>query len=239
MYPSRVDRGFHHFTDPVFNDSAQDELSRLLGNVPALPDSLLRLEALLGKPTVDLSGVCAVIRADLGLTLRVLPLAPVPLEPGFSALEQCILEAGIHCLRMVGQTTPALALSYRNPRLHSELLRLWQHSRLVAESAEQIALEKGDPDPDKAYVAGLLHDLLVLAEILSEAADGAARATDEGLVDARKLAAAWKIPPFAVESIETRGVGVRCGGPIAVTVAAAHEQLGDSADGDWRWLAHG
>jgi len=244
MHSIRVDKGFLHFTDPVFSDSVHDELARLLVSVPALPDSLLKLEALLDQPTVDLSAVCAVIRADLGLALRVLPLAPVPLDPAFSALQQCILEAGIHCLRMVGQTTPALALSYRNPRLHAELLRLWHHSRLVAECAEQIAVEKGDMDPEKAYVAGLLHDLLALTSMLSQSG-ACAVAKDEELVDARKLASAWRIPPYAVESIETRGVGVCCVGSIAVAVAAAHEQISDLAAGadelplSLRSLGHG
>lgn len=246
MHSTRVDKGFLHFNDPVFSDSAHDELARLLGSVPALPDSLLTLEALLEQSTVDLSAVCAVIRADLGLALRVLPLAPVPLDPAFSALQQCILEAGIHCLRMVGQTTPALALSYRNPRLHADLLRLWHHSRLVAESAEQIAVEQGNMDPEKAYVAGLLHDLLALTTMLSQCGPGAPPTKDdEEPLDARKLGMAWKIPPYAIESIETRGVGVRCVGAIAMAVAAAHEQVAEPVTGindfpiSLRSLGHG
>ncbi len=225
MHPIRADKGFLHFSDPVFSDCAHDELSRLLSAVPALPDTLLKLEAALEPATVDLNAVCAVIRADLGLALRVLPLGPVPLDPSFNALQQCVLEAGISCLRTVGHTTPPLALSHRNPQLHVELVGLWQHSRLVAECAERIAVEGGEVDPDKAYVAGLLHDVLALTAKLGTTAKLAALFQDKEQIDARRLALAWKIPSYALESVETRGVGFRCVGPVATAVAAAHEQI--------------
>jgi hypothetical protein len=252
MQSFRVDRGFLHFASPVFAESAPDGLSRLLHTVPALPDSLLKLVALLEQPRVDLNAVCTVIRADLGLTLRVLSLAPAPLDPTFGALEQCVLEAGIQCLRTLGQTMPALALSHRNPKLHADLLGLWQHSRTVAESAEQIALKDGTADPDKTYLAGLLHDLLELSAMLGGLAgehgappESQIPPENKDLTDVRRLALAWAIPPYAIESIETRGVGAGPVGAIAALVATAHERVQRPAECvatlqiHTRTLAHG
>ena len=140
-----------------------------------------------------------------------------------------MLEVGITSLRTAGQTTPPLALSHRNPPLHAELLGLWHHSKLVAQSAERIAAEGGVVDPDKAYVAGLLHDVLALADKLGSTANLAALFKDKEQIEARRLAQAWKIPSYAIESIETRGVGFRCVGPVATTVAAAHSQIAPPA----------
>jgi HD-like signal output (HDOD) protein len=226
MYPISADKGLSYHVDPVFSRLAHDELSRLLAAVPAMPDTLVELEAVLGLPTVDLNAVCNTLRTDLGLTLRALQFAPVPLEPRFGTLQQCVLEAGIQCLRVMGQTMPALALSYRDPKLHSALQSLWQHSRSTAVAAERIAANADGADPEKVYLAGLLHDLLVLPAVLDSSMPSSSAANDQ--MDFRKLVLAWTIPPYAIESVETRGIACRCLGPIASIVAAAHEQVSNS-----------
>ena len=124
-------------------------------SIPVLAESVYQLSNLLMVNPVDLSAVGRVIRIDLGLAAQVLKLvnsgaSDVPVHD----LEYATVHLGIDPLRALILTVPVLSSDGPDP-----VLRLWKHSLQCAEVCEWLARRTEYDFSDRAYIAGLLHDL--------------------------------------------------------------------------------
>jgi hypothetical protein len=193
--------------------------------VPAMPGALVRLELMLREPAPDLHALSELIRGDLGLTIQTLRLVGADFNRFVDSpcrIQDCIVHLGHSSLLLA---TPALKQSSLWGD-RAALAELWKHSRLVGFWAEQIARSVRGVDTEKAYLAGLLHDIGSLPVLLGWRLPG---------VDYRDrvemgcaLAEAWQLPYFVTQGIRYRG---RADGrpPLARLVAVAHQRI---ADGD-------
>jgi hypothetical protein len=121
--------------------------------LPALSLTLAELELLLQEPAVDLSAVAEVVKGDASFTAQLLLLANQDREKSdrFYRIEDCLVQLGISATQeLVHKTPPLVPSDWRSSALLS-------HSRLTAVAAEAIALQVPGVDPEKAYLAGLLH----------------------------------------------------------------------------------
>jgi HD-like signal output (HDOD) protein len=158
---------------------------------PALPSTLVRLDILLHGSTMDLQKVETVVQQDPGFTAELLRLA-TRRHASQNTLRDCLIHLGIKTLRRATRIVPAWT-QHLDP---SDLWKLrWRlrRSRLVALAAETISAALADSQPDRAFVAGLLHDLPGLV-CLSE---GCCCAAPEFLPRTK----AWNLPDYAVEAI--------------------------------------
>jgi len=155
-----------------------------LPGLPAWPLTLAEMELLLQGPVVDLGAIAEVAKRDASLTAQLLWLANRDREEcdRLYRIETCLVQLGISVLREFVQETPPLSPSdWRGGALLN-------HSRLTALAAEAIAFQIPGVDPEKAYLAGLLH---LLPELVSLEKSGAySRGID-----------AWPLPTFAWEVI--------------------------------------
>jgi putative nucleotidyltransferase with HDIG domain len=133
--------------------------------LPSLPGSTRQLLGYLNDESVDLKIIVRAIECDQGLALCVLRLANSPFY-GMSNKVQTINDAvvvlGFSNLHMV--IVSAMAVSIKFPDLGNDAVvrSLFRHSLLVAISASIIARDHA-LDPNPLFLAGILHDMGILA----------------------------------------------------------------------------
>lgn len=155
--------------------------------LPALPLTLAELELLLQERVVDLTAVAEVAKRDASFTAQLLLLANQDLEDcdRLYRVEDCLVQLGISTVQELVQETPPLApCEWRTDTLVN-------HCRKTAVAAESIAHQVPGVDPEKAYLAGLLHLFPELVWLRTGMAENgsASSGTDE-----------WPLPDFIWEA---------------------------------------
>jgi putative nucleotidyltransferase with HDIG domain len=129
--------------------------------LPTLPAYVFELNALLSATPVNLKRVGEVIRTDPSLTAQVLRLcnsAFMGFRERVTTIEHALILVGTERLRTMVLTCSLI--EYIGRRLTSvEVQSFWQHCFLTATLSERLAREVSYPQPEQAYLAGLLHDI--------------------------------------------------------------------------------
>lgn len=136
-------------------------LEILAAGPPAMPQRLLRLHALLTTTPVDLGRIARLLRDEPHLAehlLRLCNSAWFGLRRQVARVEEAAILMGTTRLRSLVFASYLEQLS--NARLpHLEAKQFCQHSVLTALLSETTARWLGWPDPERAYLGGLLHDV--------------------------------------------------------------------------------
>ncbi len=132
--------------------------------LPVLPAVVGDLLAAFGDDQLDLQRLTQLIRYDAVLSARMLTVtnsvAYARQAPRTASLEQSLTILGLDTARAIVTTTALCqSPSFPYPIPTSELNRFWRHSLACAQMARRLAEMTGYPDPDEAYLGGLLHDL--------------------------------------------------------------------------------
>ena len=148
------------------------EIRRLVGKLDTLPtpsETYLQLMQALNSPHKALSEISGIVEADPSLAAKVLQAVNSAMFGAgrrIVSLTDALQLIGLHVLRALVLTIQVFDF-YQNPRLKSELKRLWRHSAEVARNARQVCLARKWPGAvaDEAFLCGLLHDIgrLILA----------------------------------------------------------------------------
>jgi putative nucleotidyltransferase with HDIG domain len=142
--------------------------------LPTLPAVAFKAIELTRAADLSTGDVTALIESDPVLAVQVLRLGksagtvPSPCN----SISEAVSRLGAEKLRgVLVEISARRALESRDPKVTAAVKALWEHSRAVAQLAQRVAVVSGAPDPDTAYLAGLLHDLgkSVVATILLEA----------------------------------------------------------------------
>jgi len=157
----------HHFSEPAATNLALQHAfsgkDDLLASIPSIPAVLQSLLNELDRPAdlVNLLRVAEIIGRDETLAAQCLRMANSPLfsrSPGCATLRGAVRTLGIARVREVAVSCGMMRVfSYSKVALNP--LVLWQHSLASAIVARKLARSVGFGDPDKAYLAGLMHDI--------------------------------------------------------------------------------
>jgi HD-like signal output (HDOD) protein len=166
----------------IYEDINADSL-----RLPTLPLVAQRIGNAVQDPTLDADKLAKVISVDPAITSKLLKLAN---SSRFGSGEPLVtLPEAITRLGVDNTHKQVLALSTQqlfrsgSDTLTHHMRDLWQHSRRVAAISHVLACKLGDSfDPHFALLAGLLHDIGVIA-ILSYARDYPELAQAEQLLD--------------------------------------------------------
>lgn len=191
----------------------------VLSDVPASPATLVMLELLLDQPAIDLEAVSELVLSDVGATLQILRTGSeewgLDEELSFRvharvvALGKDAILKAIPAFTSLGSQFPMQAA-----------FELWEHSRLVAESARAIASGFEGVDPEKAYLAGLLHEIGKLPELLGEC-DLPDQESEEDV--AEYLIKQWALPRCVIGTLTPPADSAADEAQITRVVAIAHE----------------
>lgn len=146
------------------SDSNQPFDSSDLLALPVLPAVIGDLLEAFGDDKLDSQRLIQLIRYDAVLSARMLAVANSAIYAR-QALRTVNLEQSLAILGLDTARTIVTTTALHQPSLFphaipaSELNRFWRHSLACAWMAQRLAEMTGYPDPDEAYLGGLLHDL--------------------------------------------------------------------------------
>ena len=149
-----------------------DKLVQLVEHVDrlvSLPDVYYRLEALIERPDSSLDDIARLLSAEPDLCARLLGMAnsafysfPVRIE----SIDRAVQVIGIRQIReLVLATSIANAFS-QVPLGMIDMRRFWEHSVATGVMAKCLGQRGRRRQPERYYVAGLLHDIGRLAFFL-------------------------------------------------------------------------
>ncbi len=138
--------------------------------IGTLPQSLTAVLQVIDNPNSGASEIAEVISRDTSLTSRVLKMvnsAQYGRTRHVSRVSEAVTVMGLNSIKVL-----ALSSSLFSIRPDDELFeqlnikRMWRHFIETASTARNIAEEIGYPDPEEAFVAGIMHDVGTIMMIL-------------------------------------------------------------------------
>lgn len=198
--------------------------------LPTLPGIVFALNRQLGQANADLNRAGDLIRTDPSLAAQVLRLSnSIPQAPQarVSKLSAAIRQLGRERLATLVLTSELFELG-RNRSQQANLHAFWQHSRMTAQLAERLAGWLEYPDPEYAYMAGLLHDIGMLPYM----AYGQAHSDMPAEVLQRETTLEAQREYFGLDHCELgRWIGVSWNFPTALVEACAtHHRPGSATE---------
>lgn len=143
--------------------------------VPSLPEVISRIRDAIKDPKRGTQQIAKLIQLDPALTARLIQISNSASHRGNFTIDTCqmaITRLGLQTTRnLVTCLVMHNVFKVKSPQLHLRVRELWRQSCRVAAIAYVLAqINKGQLNPDKALLAGLIHDIGVLP-VLHYAAD--------------------------------------------------------------------
>ncbi len=157
--------GGHSLFEQIYHAYRNDELE-----LPSLPEVATQVREALEDPTITLKAVAKILHTDPALSARLLQVANSAAYSRGGSVES-IFDA---VTRMGLETTHNLAVAFslkqlfeaRSPAIKERLAELYRHSTLIASLSYVLARESGHLKPERALLAGLLHDIGIIPILL-------------------------------------------------------------------------
>lgn len=160
-------QGTDYFSQPAAENlalrKALDGKDDLLAAIPSTPAVLQSLLNELDQPadSVNLLRVAEIIGQDEALAAQCLRMANSALfsrSPALDSLRAAVRTLGIARIRDIAVSCGLLRLAPASVKALDPVI-FWQHSLGCGIIARKLARAVGFGDPEKAYLAGLLHDI--------------------------------------------------------------------------------
>lgn len=202
--------------------SRAQEIVRGFSDIKTLPHVALKVNQLVNDDQATMHDFEAVIKLDPVLVTRLLRLVNSPyfgLMQKVESISKAVVFCGLKQLRNL-VAVEALRGLFKGDGERFSRQKLWLHSATVAILAEMIAKRVFGLDGEDVFLAGIIHDVGLVAEDqvageeLRQAAD-AMRRGDGLLIDCERrylgadhcevgalLAREWKLPPEILKAIK-------------------------------------
>lgn len=139
----------------------QTEPAKLFEDLPPFPPVAAKLSQALGEDNTAVSAIVDLVASDPALAADILRRANSPIY-GFGrrvdSLREALVLLGFGELHRLSLARATAGMTGNALKAFPTLRRCWRNSLAVAALAERLAPEFG-VEPEKAYTAGLLHDL--------------------------------------------------------------------------------
>jgi two-component system cell cycle response regulator len=131
--------------------------------LPSFPQVALKLLEISGDETASLEDISKVVESDPGVAARVLEIVNsviYGLQRKIKTLPEAVVLLGFEEIKKLSMgMTVFQGLFTAGGSKGFDRIHFWRHSLSVAVLAMEIARKIGYPNPDEAYVGGLLHDV--------------------------------------------------------------------------------
>ncbi len=163
------------YVDSIIMDASMRQALSRIGTLPALPEIYEKISQELeaGEPSMD--KVAGLISQDLGLTSKLITLVNSPYygyHREISDVRYAVMYLGLELIRTLVLTCQVFSLYDQHKIPGFSLSMLWEHGMRTACLAKRLAVSagRGQAEADRAFLAGLLHDIgkLILAAHFSE-----------------------------------------------------------------------
>jgi putative nucleotidyltransferase with HDIG domain len=160
-------QGLEYFSAPAAENTALRQALEgkddLLASIPSIPAVLQSLLDEINQPpdNVNLLRVAEIIGRDESLAAQCLRMANSALYsrgPALDSLRGAVRTLGISRIRDIAVSCGLMRLAPASVKALDPAV-FWRHSLACAIIARKLARSVGFGDPEKAYLAGLLHDI--------------------------------------------------------------------------------
>ncbi len=131
--------------------------------LPGMPDIALRVQKAVSDPHTGSADIARIIQVDPALTTRIIRAANSAAFGGAEEISNCqdaVTRLGQSATRELVSSFAMRGLFRTKSRmLHRRMQQLWEHSRRVAALCQVLAKRTTTLDPDRAMLAGLIHDI--------------------------------------------------------------------------------
>ncbi|MBU2954160.1 HDOD domain-containing protein [Marinobacter sp. F3R08] len=172
--------------------------------LPSLPEVTLRvLEAC--RQDKCYRTISEIVSSDSALVARILAVAnsalygpPAPIR----SVEQALLRLGTHRFHTLVMTAALRQLLFELGGDEWQQLRdFWRHSLTTALTARALATLTRYPEPDEAFMLGMLHNIGELIAIKTPATEAKQYYLDHQSEIAAELVASWGLGPMAADAM--------------------------------------
>ncbi len=169
------------------------------GELPAIPDTVLRIQRLLADPNVSFTKLAELMQSDPSIAGRVVQVSNSALYGGRSTIsdvKQAIVRIGLQQARNIAYSVSVLELFSSVRGIDQK--QFWKHCLAVGFLTQSICrvLRAGKSAEDMGYIAGLMHDVGVMvfaylvpesySELLSRISGDVSTLSDMVLVNAEE-----------------------------------------------------
>ncbi|RLB97476.1 MAG: diguanylate cyclase [Deltaproteobacteria bacterium] len=131
--------------------------------LPSFPQVAAKLLEVSKDETASLADLSKIVETDPGISVRVLEIvnsAMYGLGRKITALSEAVVFLGLDEIKKLAIGMTVFEKMFKSGRTKQfDRLLFWRHCISVAVLSMEIARETGYPDPEEAYIAGLLHDI--------------------------------------------------------------------------------
>ncbi|NNJ92598.1 MAG: HDOD domain-containing protein [Gammaproteobacteria bacterium] len=137
--------------------------------LPSLPDIAIRVGEALKDETKNVHHIAEIAQTDPAITAKLVKAANSAMYGGSGKVDSCsgaVIRLGTQVTHQLVMTFAMKELFQTSSKLlNRRMKRLWEHSARVAAVSHVLAKKLGKFDPEHALLAGLVHDIGVLAII--------------------------------------------------------------------------
>lgn len=146
----------------LYTDCYQYMLSDKL-SLPTIPDVSFKIRRAINDEKANNSKIARVVQIDPSITARLIQISNSPLYRGRRKIESCpeaLTRLGLKAAQDI-ITTFAMKSVFKakSPYIKKKMQDLWAHSSYVASISAVFAHKTPGFDPDRAMLAGLIHDI--------------------------------------------------------------------------------
>ena len=139
--------------------------------LPALPQVFLELQQAINRSNTSAGDLAEIISQDPSLTaflLRMVNSAFYSLPMQIDTISRAVTVVGVNQLSTLAVGTSVMSLFKDVPAEVLDVEQFWKHSLTCGLIARRLCRITGKGDPERAFVAGLLHDIGQLILLQSE-----------------------------------------------------------------------
>ncbi|PPD35780.1 MAG: histidine kinase [Methylomonas sp.] len=134
--------------------------------LPTIPDVSVKIRRAINEPSANSSKIARVVQIDPSITARLIKISNSPLYRGRRKIESCPEALTRLGLKAAQDIITAFALkavfNAKTGIIRRKMQELWAHSSHVAAISAVLAHKTPGFDPDRAMLAGLIHDIGVV-----------------------------------------------------------------------------
>jgi len=149
------------------NLPSESDIKKILkldrNKLPSFPQVAAKLLEVSKDKTASLTDLSKIVETDPGISVKVLEIvnsALYGLGRKITALSEAVVFLGLDEIKKLSIGMTVFEKMFKSGRAKQfDRLLFWRHSLSVAVLSKELANSIGYPDPEEAYIAGLLHDI--------------------------------------------------------------------------------
>jgi putative nucleotidyltransferase with HDIG domain len=131
--------------------------------LPTIPEVAFKIRRAINDEKANSSKIARIVQIDPSITARLIKISNSPMYRGRKRIESCpeaITRIGLKAAQdIVTAFSLKAVFTARSPFIRHRMIELWSHSSFVAAISAVLAYKAKGFDPDRAMLAGLIHDI--------------------------------------------------------------------------------